>query len=106
MVRRLRNRLSNWTKAMLDRRYARSEQLGEVADAIRSLDERVSRLQTEIRALTGQVGPGDLFVGRGDPHEMRKQLSTASRLADECSRAIEQLLQTNILLRRDLDAVG
>jgi hypothetical protein len=99
----LRSRLSKRTKAMLDRRYARNDQIVELA--VRLLEGRVTQLEDQIRGLVARVSAGDAFVGSGDPHEMRKTLFNASRMADECSRAIEHLLQADIILRRDLDSI-
>jgi hypothetical protein len=103
---RLRQSLSNRAKAVLDRRYVRHKQLNEIADAVNMLREQLDQLQSQVQALASRTGQGDLFVGSEDPNEMRRALFNAVRLADECSRAIEQLLQSDILLRRDLDAVS
>lgn len=90
---------------MLDRRYTRNDQIVELADTIRLLEEQITQLEDQIGGLVARVSAGDAFVGSGDPHEMRRTLFNASRMADECSRAIEHLLQTDILLRRDLDTL-
>lgn len=101
---RLRRSLSNRTKVVLDRRYVRHKQLNEIVDAVMMLREQVDKLQSQVQALASRTGQGDLFIGSEDPNDMRRALFNAVRLADECSRAIEQLLQADILLRRDLDA--
>jgi len=42
----------------------------------------------------------------GNVAELEKRLHGVERLSDECARAIESVLQAELLLRRDLDAIS
>jgi len=118
-------------KTALDRRYALADETStEVADLTAQLDEIATRLdamtsrldrhlESEIKrrdrasvdevkamaAIAERASLGASFVATEDPHELRKKLFDAHRLANESARAIELLLQSELLLRRDIDSV-
>lgn len=112
--------LTGRLKAVLDRRYVQLDQmqshlvkiresqqsltetLDSLAQRIESLEKTMSSVQTELI----QAKAGSDFVASENPHELRKKLFAAHRLANECATSIERLLQADLLIRRDLDAMS
>ncbi|WKZ81685.1 MAG: hypothetical protein QY307_06160 [Acidimicrobiia bacterium] len=110
MIRRLRER----TKATLDRRYATLEQAEELLSALRA---EVDDARADLESLRAEVGSlmagieglarkGSDFIAAENPHEMRKKLFEAHRLAVESGRAIELILQTEVLMWQEIDRVA
>lgn len=107
-------------KAVLDRRYVRLDQLEShllivresqesLSNALSSLGRRLEALEESMSSVqTGlaRAEAGSDFVGLENPHELRKKLFAADRLARECATSIERLLQADLLIRRDLDAIS
>ena len=106
MVRRIRRYPADWIKRTLDRRYVGREELSSVDAQVRSYQGLISDLRHRVDALDGRVEAGYAFFGSESPTELRKIVIDSKRLAEECASAIEHLLQTDILLRRDIDAVS
>lgn len=75
-------------------------------DRLVELEHRLDAAQASIAAVVETTRPAVAFVAEEEPHELRKRLFEAHRLAREGAFAIEQLLQTEVLLRRDLEQVA
>lgn len=117
----LRSYVSGMVKGALDRRYVqiasldpilrqrddRSEWTREMRSVDDQTEQRSSTTDNDVGtgAATHGASPGDRFVANENPDELRKLLFTAHRLANESARAIESLLQADVLLRRDIDAL-
>lgn len=110
MIRRLRER----TKATLDRRYATLEQARMLLSEMRA---EVEGARAEMQSLRGEIGrllaglegmarKGSEFMASENPHEMRKKLFEAHRLAVESGRAIELILQTEVLMWQEIDRIA
>ncbi|MGB7860949.1 MAG: hypothetical protein WBM90_10670 [Acidimicrobiia bacterium] len=113
----IRNMISDRVKQALDRRYVPRDQMASTVHMearlrvqgdnmtlarMSSLEERLDRLED----LYSEVRVGADFIHHEDPHDLRKRLFTAHRLANECAIAIEMLLQADILHQRDLDELA
>lgn len=107
--------LAERVRLVLDRRYVRLEsglypavqdELADVRRALTSLSDRLELLEAAVTKGEKQAAKGANFVSAEDPHELRKRIFTAYRLANESAQAIERLLQADIILRRDLDALS
>jgi ribosome-binding factor A len=73
--------------------------------ALRGIDEALRSIRSSIAALEAETAPAVTFVADEPPHELRKRLFEAHRLARESGRAIELLLQQEVLLKRSLGEV-
>ena len=88
-------------KRALDRRYVtpdelevRTEPLADVDGSVDGVESRLASIESTMSRLAGNVA------------ELEKRLHGVERLSDECARAIESVLQAELLLRRDLDAIS
>jgi chromosome segregation ATPase len=88
-------------KRALDRRYVtrdelevRTEPLADVDGSVDGVVSRLASIESTMSRLAGNVA------------ELEKRLQGVERLSDECARAIESVLQAELLLRRDLDAIS
>jgi hypothetical protein len=103
----IRGTFADRLKAVLDRRYIRRDEIDLVE--ISALRKKVETLEQDIAScmerLEMATAGGD-FVSGEDPHELRKRLFAAYRLANECAISVERLLQADLILRRDLDAIS
>jgi hypothetical protein len=68
----------------LDRRYLRRD--SDIEPRLAAVEDRLTQVDQELQG-------------------MLTRIRQVERLADECARAIERLLQEDLLLRRDLDQV-
>ena len=84
-------------------------QLSDVSSLLQTSVQRISDLDRELRERIDGVGSqaaiGAAFVGREEPHELRKKLFDAHRLARESAEAIESLLQAELELWQAVDGV-
>ena len=76
-------------KAALDRRYLTRDEGARL-----------------IGGATSEAQRAAAFVADLDPHELRKKLFEAHRLAIESARAIELILQTEVMMWREIDRVA
>jgi predicted RNase H-like nuclease (RuvC/YqgF family) len=93
------------TVTSLADRVAALEDLVGRFDAV--IDRHEQALETYREQLSGVLAlsrVGAAFVSDEDPHELRKKLFAASRVAGESARAIETLLQAEVLLWQAIDA--
>lgn len=119
-------------KGSLDRRYANHTQiasletrleasaslLGETRDKVSQIgndmaalsksiavfQEVAERLERRVDQLQAATNPSVRFTGEALP-EMKHRLGEAHRLANESARAIEEILQQELLIKRDLNAL-
>ena len=85
-------------RTRLDARYA-------LAADVARLEQTLERQQAEIQRLRASTDcAGARFVGDENPHELRRRLFEARRLAVESATAIERLLQQEIMLWAALDS--
>ena len=108
----LRNQRSEHHAALIatNRRCSAMEpELAEVSALLRASVQRISDLDRELKARIEGVGSeaaiGAAFVGPEEPHELRKKLFDAHRLARESAEAIESLLQAELELWQAVDKV-
>jgi hypothetical protein len=98
------------TKAVLDRRYATQESLAALVLEVHSITDRLEKLERRLCSTSttdDHVGcPGAAYVGREDPHALRKKTFEASRLAVEASIAVEHLLREDVLLWQAVDGLA
>lgn len=106
--------LSNMVE-QLDRRALQTEVQGE---EIELLSARIALLEAELERVRDTLGAmhskanemGAVvnsvaeLLGDGTPRDLRRIVMEAHRLAREGALAIEQLLQADLLVRRDIDA--
>lgn len=120
----LRSAISRRLKAVLDRRYVIADDLpqsraslaeqidsfsqsaGQLQDELARVTERLNRIEERVSEIRDLAARGAAFTDNEDPHELRKRLFAAYRLANEDAVAIERLHQKDIILRRDLDALS
>lgn len=102
-----RGRLAERVKGILDRRYVRVDDLVVLKEEVEQCSLALAELQAALERIapgsTPGSDPGTAFVSGEDPHELRKRLFSAHRLANECAQSIDTLLQSEIILKRDLD---
>ena len=84
----------NAIKRALDRRYATRGSLAHTVEAIEGLHSRLSSVESDVAQMNMAVA------------ELQRRLRDVERLSEECARAIERVLQAELLLRRDIDALG
>lgn len=90
------------TADLSGRLEALTRELTELTERQERTDAVLATLTETLRRLEASTGPAVAFVGHEDPHELRKRLYEAHRLAREGAFAIEQLLQEELLIKRDL----
>ncbi|HWB88124.1 MAG TPA: hypothetical protein VG872_02835 [Acidimicrobiia bacterium] len=86
-------------KRALDRRYLTRAELGATIDAS-NVTVRLVALEAEIALLRSSVSSLQVSLD-----SMGANVRDVERLAGECARAIERLLQEELLVKRDLDRV-
>lgn len=98
------------TSAAANRRLSTLDsQLADVSSLLQTSVQRISDLDRELKERIDGVGSeaaiGAAFVGREEPHALRKKLFDAHRLARESAEAIESLLQAELELWQAVDSV-
>lgn len=117
-------------KGALDRRYAFASTVRAQQQKLQEIDERQYRMDAELDRLRTQVADGNrelrsmlselqARVAELDTHltsasasaetgrvDHARRLAEAERLVHECAGSIERLLQADVILRRDIDAIG
>lgn len=86
-------------KRVLDRRYLTRVEMGSALDST-TVTARLDALEAEIALLTSAVSSLQASLD-----SIGANVRDVQRLAGECARAIERLLQEELLVKRDLDRV-
>ena len=75
-----------------------------MASDLDDVEVSVAAVESAVEQLIGRTRSAVDFVAQESPHDLRKGLFEAHRLAREGTLAIELVLQQEVLLRRDIDA--
>ena len=93
-----RGRLAERVKGILDRRYVRVDDLVDLQKKVEQCTLALAELQAAMERIapgsTPGPDPGTAFVSGEDPHELRKRLYSAHRLANECAQSMERAAKT------------
>jgi len=81
-----------------------SEGVSGIAQRMNGIEGATNALRRRIQEIEISTRPAVKFVGDVLP-DMRSHVADASRLANESAQAIEEILQQELLIRRDLDAL-
>ncbi len=79
------------------------DQTETIEAGLSHLRDTVLMVRNAVDELAETTRPAVDFVAQEPPHELRKRLFEAHRLARECAVAIELMLQEEVLIKRDID---
>lgn len=117
------DRVRRSLKGSLDRRYANHDQITELKAEVEAMASAMKAILDELDRVTGGISQLAEHVDRVEEQtnnvrrlladvdasikssDMSDRIAEAHRLANESAQAIEEILQQELLIRRDLSAL-